>query len=294
VVHVAGGMGGIADKLVATIRKHGGKVIFRQEISQIKRIANQTYKLITKRGREFHADTLIGNLTPWSFAQLLGDDTPKKINSLPDKPRNGWGAFMVYAGIDENLVSEDAPLHHQVVKQAPFGEGNTVFVSISPAWDKTRAPAGKRAVTLSTHTRLEPWWDLYKHNPGEYQNHKIRYQKEMLTLAERAVPGISNPSFSMTGTPVTFTRFTRRKDGWVGGFPQTNLFRTMAPKLAPNLWMVGDSIFPGQSIAAVTLGGMRVADNILTENYSTRKISTKSEYNPSSFEKTLSSGRKSL
>jgi len=29
------------------------------------------------------------------------------------------------------------------------------------------------------------------------------------------------------------------------------------------LWMVGDSIFPGQSTAAVALGGMRVAAAVL-------------------------------
>jgi hypothetical protein len=31
------------------------------------------------------------------------------------------------------------------------------------------------------------------------------------------------------------------------------------------LWMVGDSIFPGQSTAAVALGGLRVARAILAE-----------------------------
>jgi len=33
----------------------------------------------------------------------------------------------------------------------------------------------------------------------------------------------------------------------------------------PNLWMVGDSIFPGQSTAAVALGGLRVAQAVLSE-----------------------------
>ena len=63
--------------------------------------------------------------------------------------------------------------------------------------------------------------------------------------------------------PVTFQRFTRRAWGWVGGFPQTNLLRAWAPRLLPDVWMVGDSIFPGQSTAAVALGGLRVARSIL-------------------------------
>ena len=69
----------------------------------------------------------------------------------------------------------------------------------------------------------------------------------------------------MTGTPITFQRFTKRSHGWVGGYPQTNLFRARSPYLAPGLWMVGDSIFPGQSLAAVSMGGMRVGREISNE-----------------------------
>jgi hypothetical protein len=54
---------------------------------------------------------------------------------------------------------------------------------------------------------------------------------------------------------VTFQRFTRRAWGWVGGFPQTSLFRAWGPCLAPGLWLVGDSIFPSQSVPAVALAG---------------------------------------
>jgi hypothetical protein len=67
----------------------------------------------------------------------------------------------------------------------------------------------------------------------------------------------------LPGTPVTFQRFTRRLWGWVGGFPQTSLFRAWGPRLGRNLWLVGDSIFPGQSVPAVALGGMRVARSLL-------------------------------
>ncbi|MCB9644707.1 MAG: hypothetical protein H6728_16660 [Myxococcales bacterium] len=49
----------------------------------------------------------------------------------------------------------------------------------------------------------------------------------------------------------------------VGGFPQVDLFRAWGPKLRERLWMVGDSIFPGQSTAAVALGGLRVAEDIV-------------------------------
>jgi phytoene dehydrogenase-like protein len=62
---------------------------------------------------------------------------------------------------------------------------------------------------------------------------------------------------------VSFQRFTRRLWGWVGGFPQTSLLRAWGPRIGPGLWLVGDSVFPGQSVPAVALGGMRVARAIM-------------------------------
>jgi phytoene dehydrogenase-like protein len=68
----------------------------------------------------------------------------------------------------------------------------------------------------------------------------------------------------MAGTPVTFESFTHRPQGMVGGFPQTSLWNARGPRTGiANLWLVGDSIFPGQSTAGVTLGGMRVAADVL-------------------------------
>jgi len=53
----------------------------------------------------------------------------------------------------------------------------------------------------------------------------------------------------------------------VGGVPRTvglshyqSLFPTQA---ADDLWLVGDSVFPGQSTLAAAIGGVKVADRIL-------------------------------
>ncbi len=152
-----------------------------------------------------------------------------------------------------------------MISRRPLGEGNSVFASFSPAWDESRAPAGQRALTLSTHTALDDWWQLYKHDRTGYDARKNELAEKMLSAAEAALPGLRSAArLVMPGTPVTFQRFTRRKQGWVGGFPQTSLLRTLGPHLAANFWLVGDSIFPGQSTAAVALGGMSVANRILS------------------------------
>ena len=90
--------------------------------------------------------------------------------------------------------------------------------------------------------------------------------RKMLDATDSIIPGFrESADLVMTGTPITFQRFTKRSHGWVGGYPQTNLFRARSPYLAPGLRMVGDSIFPGQSLAAVSMGGMRVGREISNE-----------------------------
>jgi len=123
---------------------------------------------------------------------------------------------------------------------------------------------GQRALTISTHSLLGPWWDLQEKDRPAYEARKEATMEGIWRAAEVAMPGLREAtSLVLPGTPVTFQRFTHRAWGWVGGFPQTHLGRAWAPYLAPGLWLVGDSVFPGQSVPAVALGGMRVASAIL-------------------------------
>ena len=270
VVHLNGGIGAIADTLVAAVRSHGGHVRFRQEVTEIMVNQGKVQGVKTKRGEQVTADLVVANLPPWNIVQLLKSPTkdhlPRQLQGLPPYPDDGWGAFMLYLGIDAKHIPPAFPLHHQIVADEPMGEGNTLFLSLSPEWDQGRAPMGQRVLTVSTHTALAPWWQLRNGDDEGYEQRKARYTEKLLRHATAAFPWLHEAiCFSMAGTPVTFQRFTRRHRGWVGGFPQTHLFRTWGPRLWPTLWMAGDSIFPGQSTAAVALGGLRVAHGILAE-----------------------------
>jgi len=264
VSQLSGGIGAIAETLVDAIRSHGSRVLYRHEVTRIQTIGSRAYLVETKRHGSFTADLVIANLTPWNTVDLFDEDVPKPLRRLSPRPENGWGAFMVYVGVDGGAIPADTALHHQIILRRPLGEGNTVFASLSPAWDATRAPSGQRALTLSTHTNLDEWWRLFQNDTAAYESRKAEMTEKVLTAAETILPGMRAAArLVMPATPVTFQRFTGRKWGWVGGFPQTGLLRTLGPRLGHNLWLVGDSIFPGQSIAAVALGGLRVAQAAL-------------------------------
>jgi len=263
-VHVEGGMGAISRTLEKALKDSGGEIHFRQAARRIVIEGHRPIAVETNRGDAFPSDVIIANLTPWDLARLLGEYAPRRLRRVPPTPKDAWGAFVLYVGLDESAVPSDFPLHHQVIVAEPLAEGNTVFISGSPAWDQGRAPRGRRAFTMSTHTSLARWWELYETDRAAYDQLKTEFSRRVLAAAEVVMPQVQDAAdLRLPGTPVTFERFTRRYRGWVGGFPQTNLFRTWGPRAAQGIWMVGDSIFPGQSTAAVALGGLRVAESVL-------------------------------
>lgn len=266
IVHFQRGIGTLAETLAEAVRAHGGRVLMRHQVTRILHTNGRITGVETKRKESFDADLVIGNLTPWNLVELWGEEAPGKLAQLPPQPTTGWGAFMVYAGVDDSIFPANTPLHHQIITQEPLGEGNSIFISISPPEDASRAPAGYRAVTISTHTAMNPWWTLRNTSRDRYAERRDAYTKRILHATEQAFPGFREAAaLTLPGTPITFNRFTRRVLGWVGGFPQTSLLNARGPRINSQLWMVGDSIFPGQSTAAVALGGMRVAESILGE-----------------------------
>ncbi|MGD8794783.1 MAG: FAD-dependent oxidoreductase, partial [Anaerolineae bacterium] len=145
VVHARGGMGALGDVLVQAVRRHGGQVHFRQEASRI--VTGRRGRPVaveTAKGGSFPADLVVANLPPWNVARLLAEAAPRRLRRLPARPRRLWGAFMLYVGLDAAALPRRFPLHHQVLAGEPLGEGNSVFASLSPAWDEGRGAGGRR------------------------------------------------------------------------------------------------------------------------------------------------------
>jgi C-3',4' desaturase CrtD len=263
-VQIEGGMGAISDQLAKALERHGGRLHLRKREPRVDATSTKTYRIEVERGDAFEADAVVFNLPPWNIRNLLDAPLPPTLRRLPPHPDRGWGAFMIYLGIDDAAIPEGFADHHQVLKGRPLAEGQSIFLSINPPWDHARAPMGKRAVTISTHTRLEPWWQASEEGPASLARRRQQMQSKMLESVGRLLPGIhGHTDLLLDATPITFSYFTGRERGWVGGFPQVNLFQAMPPRLSQQVWMVGDSIFPGQSTAAVALGGLRVARSIL-------------------------------
>ncbi len=271
VFHVEGGMGGLADALANRFQELGGQLLLRQQVVEIQVEAGRATGVWVQSGkrsasREFVAcDSLVANLTPWALNSLLGEKSPVALRREVAERKNGAGAFSIHLGVVADRLPATMADHHQIVTEmtGPLGEGHSIFVSLSPTWDTHRAPPGHRAVTVTTHTDVQPWWQLGA--TDAYEERKQMFTEQILDAIDAHLPGFRHSAvLVLPGTPVTYRYYTGRYLGMVGGFAQTSLLSARGPQTGiSNIRLVGDSIFPGQSTAGVTLGAMRVAKAVL-------------------------------
>ena len=92
-----------------------------------------------KLKERFEADIIILNLTMGNAAKLMADSSFRSKTLQASPPRVvGEHSWFTQGGYFCGETSEG--LHHQLVNDQPLGNGNSIFLSISPEWDKTRAP----------------------------------------------------------------------------------------------------------------------------------------------------------
>ncbi len=273
VYHVKGGIGNVAETIIQRFEALGGKVLYRHRAHKIVIEDGRATAVIARRGHRskenivFPAEFVVGNVTPWNMHALFGDDSPDSLRREVEKRKSGWGAFVLHLGVKADAIPADFPDHHQIITtmEGPLGEGRSIFMSFSPTWDATRAPEGQRALTVTTHTNVQQWWDLLESDEATYYRRKGEYAELIISEIDKLIPGFRNGlTLTLPGTPVTYQFYTDRYLGMVGGFPSTSLFRMRGPRTGiSNTRIVGDSIFPGQSTAGVSLGAMRVSDDVM-------------------------------
>ncbi|MCB9779477.1 MAG: FAD-dependent oxidoreductase [Alphaproteobacteria bacterium] len=269
--HVRGGIGVLADALCGAIERAGGTVLLAHRVRRVAR--DGTGWRVDARGRTLHADVLVCNQLPQDARALAGlapGDAPA-LDRLARRVEGGWGACMLYLAVDGTDLPEHA--HHLELVDDPdaaFVEGNHVFASVSDARETGRAPPGQRTVTVSTHLSAE----VLRATPDAERGARVAAVQDRMraTLARLAPELWQARRVELPASPRTFARFTRRSLGLVGGPPRVAGADAVTALLqhdlwpapaAPGLYLVGDSVFPGQSTLATTLGGRRTAAAIL-------------------------------
>ncbi len=261
--HVHGGIGELAGALAGAIARSGGSVRLADRVRGLWRDGPDW--VVEARGGAVRARHVVANVLPRGVGGLLPEPVPA-LDGLQVPVDEGWGAVMLYLQLRPDVPLRETPHHIELVADSgrPFVEGNHVFCSVSGAGED-RAPEGRRTVTVSTHVAAA---SLRGRPQAEQAQRVATIQARMRQTIRDLAPDLeSGVVHAMTASPRTWHRFTRRPEGLVGGAPRVAglaSYKGLWPRpVAPGLWLVGDSVFPGQSTLATALGGVRTARAVL-------------------------------
>jgi len=274
---IKGGAPAVANALAESIHTSGGKVRLNATVLRLAYDSSGRALGVTLlTGETLKASrAIISNLTVWdTYGRLIGlDRTPTEIRKYL-KALRGWGSYVMYLGIDD-AAAKRLP-DNTIIALTDWQEGEafepqeSLFTfAPAPSWD-TRGPAGKRAVTAVAFTDVDQWFTFH-------ENEEQQDQLDQSTLESwwrhihQAIPELGDGLEVIdTATPSTFYQSTRRKLGMMGSVGSA--LAEFGPELVGsstllnNVFMVGDTTFPGAGIAPVSFAALSLADRLLGQH----------------------------
>ena len=269
---IQGGAAALADSLADSIKRSGGKVRLDTPVLRLaydSRGAARGLELLS--GETVTASrAIVSNLTVWdTYGKLIGLNlTPTQIRKRLSGLRS-WGAYLLYLSIDEDAAASLVSDHFLALTdwqqdQEYEPEANQLLFATAPTWD-SRAPVGKRAVTVHAFTDVDGWFTFHK-DETELEER----DQQMLELCwgrlHAAMPELgSSVEVIDTATPRTFYDLTRRKLGMVAGLASRRhnfwLNEASYATSLPNVFIVSDTTYAG-GIAGLTRSALVLANRL--------------------------------
>jgi prolycopene isomerase len=274
-----GGVGVIAEKLVAGLEAHGGAIRYGARVTQVLTEAGQAVGVQLASGEQLQARRVVSNATRWdtfageartpgTVARPLVDaaHTPKAEATWRRRYKPSPSFLSLHLGIDATVVPDGFHCHHLLLErwEEMEAEQGVVFVSMPTLLDPSLAPAGRHILHTFTPSAMEAWQGL---SPSAYRAKKEVDADRLIARLEAILPGLKGAiRHQEVGTPRSHRRFLGRMGGSYGPIPALRL-----PGLLPmpfnrtglkHLYCVGDSCFPGQGLNAVAFSGFACAHRI--------------------------------
>ncbi|HJU91995.1 MAG TPA: FAD-dependent oxidoreductase [Pyrinomonadaceae bacterium] len=250
---IAGGPASLAERLAESIKRSGGSVRLNSPVLRLSydESGRASGVDLLSGERVFAKKAIVSNLTVWdTYGKLVGlartpPEIKKRLNAL-----QGTGVYVVYASIEEPAVPR-LPSERLLVQDS---EG---ALTVAIATHQT-APLGKRAVTMTTRTDVEPWFS-YQSSEEEYEEWDQEALEHFWKRLHAAVPELGGDiEIIETANPRTYYDLTRRKLGMVMGVESTE--QAIATQtFLPNLFMVGDTVSPAARLDTVVESAMSLA-----------------------------------
>jgi C-3',4' desaturase CrtD len=267
---IDGGATALIDALVAAIKTSGGTIRFDAPVLRLAYDSSgQAVGVELLSGERIEAArAIVSNLTVWdTYGKLVGlKQTPADVRAQL-RAAHAWGAYLIFAELDAQACTRlPAP---RILALTAWPQDQAYDPASAQLMFNVAAEAAthtdRRAVTISTFTDAAQWFTYHEDESA----HEAQDQAMLETWWARlhaALPELGDRiEVVETATPRTYYEQTRRKFGMIGrvNLASASGAHTFTQRTTlPNLYMVGDTVFPGASCAAVTHSALIVANEI--------------------------------
>ncbi len=272
---IHGGSGALANRLADSIMKSGGQIRLNTPVLRMSYdSAGKARGLDLLSGETVAASrAIVSNLTIWdTYGKLIGLNRSPLAIRHQLKSVQGWGAYLLYLSLDDEAAGNLRTSHLLNLTAWPDDnpydpEANQLMFSAAPHWD-SRAPAGKRAVTVHTFTVADDWFTFHT-DETELEVRDQEMLEQSWQRLHAAMPELgSSIEVIDTATPRTFYELTRRRLGMVGSPAAASASRSELSSsyltCFPNTFLISDTITPG-GLAGLTQTALALANHLTNE-----------------------------
>ncbi|OUL25817.1 carotene isomerase [Nostoc sp. T09] len=266
-----GGVGRIAQTLVAGLEKAGGKIQYQARVTKIITERGKAVGVQLANGQVYRGKRIVSNATRWdTFKKLLPvESMPSNEKKWQQNYEKSPGFLSLHMGVEKSVLPQGTECHHILLEdwQQMTAAQGTVFVSIPTLLDPDLAPAGYHIIHAFTPDWIDNWQGM---SETEYEASKEAAAWRIIERLEQIFPGLdAGLDYLEVGTPRTHRRFLGREDGTYGPIPRRKLRGLLGMPFnrtaIPGLYCVGDSTFPGQGLNAVAFSGFACAHRIAVD-----------------------------
>ena len=235
----------------------GGRI---EEIDRVKKVDRAWRKGFTLSlegdPRVFGSQFLILNSPLRGISSLMGKKG-KEFLKWQKKIKPLYVMIPLFFGIREKVIPVGMKdlLISILDLEKPYDDGNVLFLSLSPKGDETKAPEGKRALTVESLMDAKKWGQTllvdYQQGVMEHLYHLFPFLENYIEFvdfqwATDHVPRWSYPHFLYETT----TDFYWRKE-------------VVSTRISRNIYFIGKENLPYQGLAGEIFSGLKVAQQIL-------------------------------
>jgi len=270
--YLPGGMIRMTEAIIDALKNSGGEILLRKKVTAIVQ-SKEYFSVTTADGTAYKAKKVVSNIPLWNLPAITEGKLKSYTQALSDKFTHYWGAYTLGIAVKDQFP-ENQVLHTQIILpegvKIPYCNSTSIFVSLSHPSDRQRTPIGCRTIAISTHAEHpQEWFSISKE---EAEKRKLEINEFILSILEKEFTGFNRNDilFFTASNPHAWQKWTFRQHGTVGGLPQdikkTFLSWPGAHTPVKGFYMCGDTVYPGQGIPGVALGGIIAAYRILGKN----------------------------